>query len=69
MNLTRDLQAAFKAEMDAHGVTLRVLADRMGLSRSHVYQFFKPDANLTLKTVGRIAEALGKRVVYRLEDK
>ena len=67
MNLTQQLQAAFRAEMAARGLDLAQLADRMGISRSHVYGYFKPNANLTLKTVGRLADALGKVVVYRLE--
>lgn len=67
MNLTHAVQEAFRAEMAAQGVSVRDLADRLGVARTSVYQYFRPNGSLTLATVGRIAEALGKRVVYRLE--
>lgn len=69
MNLTQQIQAAFRAEMAAQGLSLPDLADRMGIPRTNVYQYFRPTGGLTLTTVGRIAEALGKRVVYRLEER
>lgn len=67
MNLTHQLQAAFRAEMAAQGLDLAQLAARMNVPRTNVYGYFRPNANLTLKTVGRLADALGKVVVYRLE--
>jgi DNA-binding phage protein len=44
----------------------RYLADLLGVSRSSITQFFNNDGNYTLKTMIRIASALGVEVQHRI---
>jgi DNA-binding phage protein len=46
-------------EMERQGLTVAALARRMGVSRPTLSEQLSGDRNLTLKTMGNIARALG----------
>jgi transcriptional regulator with XRE-family HTH domain len=66
---TQDLLHALRQERDRQGVTLTQLAERTGYDPAVLSRLFTGrQANTTLTTVGRIANALGKVVVHTLCD-
>jgi len=55
------IQLAIQRAMHANAVTQKVLAERLGVSPARVSQILSANSpNLTLKTVGKIAHALGE---------
>lgn len=54
-----DLQCQIYGWMDAKMITYTELAKRMGVSESSVHRLFRQEAGFTLKTVTRVARALG----------
>lgn len=57
-------------ERKAQGLSLAELRDRCGIGRSALSRLENdPRTNPTIATLTRIADALGKRIVVRLEDK
>jgi len=65
----RAIALDLQAEVDRQGITKSDLAARAGTSRSQIARILSPDiASATFVVVERVASALGKRLVYRLED-
>lgn len=59
--LVFSVQVALQKAMNRHGVTNKELAERLGMTPARVSQIFSTKgANLTLKTIARIQEALGE---------
>lgn len=59
--LVVSVQLALQRAMSANCVTRKELAERLGLSAARVSQILSADgANLTLKTIARVALALGE---------
>ena len=59
--LSMSVQFALQKAMTEGGLTHKVLAERLGVSPARVSQYFSKDAsNLTLKTIAKIAHALGE---------
>ncbi|NOQ23528.1 MAG: helix-turn-helix domain-containing protein [Candidatus Aegiribacteria sp.] len=54
--------------MDEEGISKSQLAKRLGKSRQYVGRVLNETANFTIKSVARIAAALGKDVVLRLKS-
>jgi hypothetical protein len=66
---TKDLLRAIQRERERQNVTLAQLAERTGYDKAVLSRLFTgTQANTTLATVGRIANALGKVVVHSLQD-
>lgn len=60
-DLTFSTQIALQKAMSRKGVTNKELSDRLGMSPARVSQIFSSNGpNLTLKTIARIAHALGE---------
>jgi len=58
-----------RAEVERQGISKSELAARAGTSRSQIDRVLSPDiASATFVVVERVASALGKRLVFRLED-
>lgn len=59
-----------KAERTAQGVSLSTLEERTGMSRAAICRLENlEDANPTVATLNRLADALGKKLVIALADK
>ncbi|WP_066705352.1 helix-turn-helix domain-containing protein [Celeribacter ethanolicus] len=59
--LVFSVQVALQKAMNRNGVTNKQLAERLGMTPARVSQIFSTKgANLTLKTIARIQEALGE---------
>ena len=59
-----------KSERESQGLTLAEVQDRTGISRAALCRLENlVDANPTIATLNRIAEALGKQLVVGLVDK
>src|SRR5437763_1097038 len=66
---TQELLHALQRERKQQQVTLAQLAERTGYDPAVLSRLFNGrQANTTLTTVGRIANALGKEVVHTLRD-
>jgi phytoene/squalene synthetase len=66
---TQELLRALRRERERQQVTLAQLAQRTGYDPAVLSRLFNGrQANTTLATVGRIANALGKEVVHTLQD-
>jgi|HubBroStandDraft_5_1064220.scaffolds.fasta_scaffold476498_2 DNA-binding Xre family transcriptional regulator len=67
------LQEAFallRSERQSRGISLAELRDRTGIGRSALSRLENdPEANPTITTLARIAEALGKQIVIQLVEK
>ena len=67
------LQEAFallRSERQSRGISLAELRDRTGIARSALSRLENdPEANPTITTLARIAEALGKQIVIQLVEK
>lgn len=60
-DLVFSTQVALQKAMNQHGVTNKELSERLGMSPARVSQVFSTNGtNLTLKTIARIAHALGE---------
>ena len=59
---------ALKALREAAGVSLTDLAARAGMQKSSLSRLENGDRNPTVRTLERVAAALGKRLVVRVED-
>lgn len=66
MSAAEDFIAGIELKMTEQGVTRSELADRLGCGRSHITQMLAPDRNLTLKTMVKLAKALGLTLDVRL---
>jgi hypothetical protein len=65
----QELLGALRRERERQQITLAQLADRTGYDPSVLSRLFTGrQANTSLATVGRIANALGKEVVHALRD-
>jgi Helix-turn-helix domain len=65
----QELLGALRRERERQQVTLAQLAERTGYDPAVLSRLFTGrQANTTLATVGRIANALGKQVVHTLRD-
>jgi DNA-binding phage protein len=59
-----------KAERESQGLSLAAVTERTGISRAALCRLENLiDANPTIATLARIAEALGKTLVVGLQDK
>jgi len=65
----RAIIAQLRAERERQGLSLATVAERIGLNRQNLHRIeTNPNANPTLETLSRIAEALGKSVHLELHD-
>ena len=66
----RDVMQLLRAERTRQGLSLADMQERTGIARSALSRLeTEPDANPTLTTVTRYAEALGKDLNIHLADK
>lgn len=68
-NTSEDLSDRLAARMDETGVSKTELARRMGTSRAFITKVLRGDANLTIKTLTRIAHHLDAKVEFKICDK
>lgn len=68
--LALSVQFALQKAMNGNCITQKELASRLGISPARVSQYLSKDAaNLTLKTISRIADALGEEFeLFSLSD-
>jgi len=64
----RDAIAALKSAREDQGLSLADVRDRTGIERSALSRLENAVPNLTVRTLERYAEAVGKRIVIQLED-
>ena len=63
--LVVSVQLALQRAMSANCVSQKQLAERLGLSPARISQILSADgANLTLKTIGRVASAIGEEFEF-----
>ncbi len=62
-----DFQQALYTAMRSAGVTESQLAIRAHLPQHQIHALFEPDSNPSLVMIGRVMNALGARLVFRLE--
>ena len=60
--------AALKSAREDQGMSLADVRDRTGIERSALSRLENAVPNLTVRTLERYAEAVGKRIVIQLED-
>lgn len=63
-----DIIYLFVEQMDATGVPTNVIAEKGGLPVDFVSRMLVAEDQVTLATLVRIANALGKRLVLRIEE-
>jgi DNA-binding Xre family transcriptional regulator len=63
-----EVVVALKAARAAHGLSLADVRDRTGMARSALSRIENEVPNLTVKTLERYAEAVGKKIVISIED-
>ena len=61
--------AQVNARMQAQGMSNAELARRMGTSAAYVTKLFRGNANLSLQTIAKLAQAIGVRVQIGLIEK
>jgi DNA-binding Xre family transcriptional regulator len=67
--LLKQVLKALKEERQRQGMSLRALNERTGIDRGSLSKLENdPDPNITLNTLMRYAEALGKTITVQLED-
>ncbi|PWI45165.1 helix-turn-helix transcriptional regulator [Streptomyces sp. ICBB 8177] len=66
--LARQATAELAGLLTARGMTRADLAKAMGVSPGRVSQILSGDANLTVRTLASVAEALGARVEIKFFD-
>jgi hypothetical protein len=59
---------ALKQAREAQGLSLADIRDRTGIERSALSRIENDTPNVTVRTLERYAEALGKRVVIEIAD-
>jgi len=65
----RDLIGRLKAERERQGLSLAQTAKRISMDRANLHRLeTNPNANPTLDTLYRLAEALGKEIHVELHD-
>jgi hypothetical protein len=65
----RETFQLLKQERQAQGVTLQELQDRTGIGRGALSRLEnEPDPNPTIRTLQRIASALGQQVIVQLQE-
>ena len=62
--LAEEFSEMVTGELDRLGMTQVELADRLGVSKTRVFQMLHAD-NLTLRTMAATMDALGRRLVIR----
>lgn len=66
--IKRVLALQIETAMRAQGLTKADLSKQLRTSRTQLDRLLDPgNASVTLQTIGRVAQALGKRLVFRLE--
>lgn len=60
-----DAQFLIQELMNEHGLSRADLAKKLGVSKARLTQMMKPDANPTMRSVARVAHALGEKVRLR----
>jgi uncharacterized protein YcbX len=60
--------AALKSAREAQGLSLADIRDRTGIERSALSRLENAFPNLTVRTLERYAEAVGKQIVIQVED-
>ena len=61
------LKAALE-EKQRSGVTQQAMAAKLGVNRSVINRLLRGEANLTLRTIGEIAWALGRKPRFKLAE-
>ena len=65
-----DAFALLRTERQSKGISLAELRDRTGIGRSALSRLENaPEANPTITTLTRVADALGKQIVIQLVEK
>lgn len=62
------LRAAF-AEKESSGISQQSIAKKLGVNRSVIHRILKGESNLTLRSVGEIAWALGWNIEFIMRQK
>lgn len=62
MDLQLDVALEVERLMEHEGITRTELSDRIESSRPYITKVLSGDANMTLKTLAKLANALGRRV-------
>ena len=62
-----DAQFLIQELMNEQGLSRADLAKRLGVSKARLTQMMRPDANPTLRSVARVAHALGEKLRLRRE--
>ncbi len=60
--------AALKTAREAQGLSLADIRERTGIERSALSRLENAVPNLTVRTLERYAQAVGKRIVIQLEE-
>ncbi|MBM3791413.1 MAG: helix-turn-helix transcriptional regulator [Acidobacteria bacterium] len=60
--------AALKSAREARGLSLADVRDQTGIERSALSRLENGVSNVTVRTLERYAQAVGKRIVVQLED-
>jgi len=66
--VVHDAVDALKEARAAQGLSLGDIGDRTGMAKSALSRIENEVPNLTVKTLERYAEAVGKRIVITVED-
>lgn len=65
----RAIISELRAERERQGLSLAAMAERIGMDRQNLHRIeTNPNANPTLETIHRLAEALGKQLHLELHD-
>ncbi len=64
----RSAIAALKSAREARGLSLADIRDQTGIERSALSRLENGVSNVTVRTLERYAQAVGKRIVVDLED-
>lgn len=68
--LLKQVLGALKKERQRQGMSLRALNERTGIDRGSLSKLENdPDPNITINTLMRYAEAVGKTITVQLEDR
>lgn len=65
----KEVVAAAIDEKSASGLTQQDLANALGVHRSVITRLLKGDANLTLRSIGELAWALGWEPIFKMNRK
>lgn len=67
-SVAQEAISALKQAREAQGLSLADIRDRTGIERSALSRLETETPNVTVRTLERYAEALGKRVVIAITD-